>query len=386
MHNSTYFWQGITHLGVKKYGIIYAKSKFYAKEKLRDTNIILRTITKRIQIMSITQKAWFCRQIATLINAHIPLYTALELLHTDNQDQQFLIATLLNDLEHGKTLAESLQQHPQIFDDFFCNIIAIGESSGTLQQALNLIAIYYENIIQIHKNIKKTLSYPLIVFSLGWVIIIGICTIIVPQFEDLFDNSAINLPLLTKIIIWFSHILCNYGIYILLIIIGIICIQYKTNKFTHQIIKFFPIINKIYQKITLTKLMHTLSMTCSAGISLIEALELISKNITNKHYAATLRQIINDIHGGHEITDAFTRSALFPQIMLNMLKIGSDSTELTNILHHMAKYCLQDLEENLAVSMRLLEPLITTLLGIFVGGIVAALYIPLLQLGNIVSL
>ena len=392
----TYFWHGITHLGIKKHGIIYARSKKDVKIQLREINIITRSIRKRHQhsLMSITQKIWFCRQVATLINAHISLHSALDLLQSSSKSRElkFLIATLIHDLDHGRTWAEALHKHPRVFDSFFCGLVKISEASGTLNKSLDLIAAHYENTYNLYQNIKKTLTYPIIVVSLGCMISISLCIIIVPQFEELFNDTKISLPLFTKCVICFSHGLRNYGMYVLLIFIMSstgLYITYQHNQLFKSkianLINHIPIIGNLYHKTIITKFTHTLSIACSAGISLIDALELIRDLTTNYQFNHAIGRIINDIRSGHEVSNAFSKTEFFPKMMTQMIKIGSTSGKLNQVLQHMAQYYTHDTQQTIASIMRLLEPTITILLGIFVGGLVIAMYVPLLQLGTIIS-
>ena len=386
--NHTYLWHGITHLGVKKYGIIYAKSQQDVKIQLSEMKIIVRSIHTQYtkSIISLTQKIWFCRQLAILMNAHISLHAALELLQSSHKSLKlkFLIATLINDLDYGLTLTEAIYKHHQIFNKFFCSLIKISEASGTLTKALEIIVLHYENTQRIYQHFKKTLTYPLIVIALGCIITISLCIIIVPQFEELFQSTKISLPLLTKIVIWISHSLRNYGMYILSSITIIITALYNIYK-KHNLINLLPVICNLYNKTMITKFTQTLSLACSAGISLIEALELVLDLTTNYKYREAINQVINDIRNGHEINHALDKTALFPQMMTQMLKIGMRTGKLTQVLQHIAQYYTQDTEQTIASIMQLLEPIITILLGLFVGSLVIAIYVPLLQLGTIIS-
>ena len=387
---STYFWQGITPFGINKHGIIYATSLHHAKKQLNSSSIIVRQVKKEVnnRLMSQQQLILLCRQITTLLQANIPITSALELLKLTNNNKKvnFLITTLSNDLDNGHTLSEALKKHPQVFNSFVCSVIAIGETSGNLDVSLEIVTAYYEKNYVMYKNIQKALIYPSIVLSIGILIFIVMCVVIVPQFENLFQNTTKKLPFITQFVIQTSHIICNYGNYMLIFIIIISLFCYKFKRIIISLASQVPIFHILYKKIIIARFTQTLSMACSAGISFVDALELLDNLTQNTKYKQALHTIIQDMRNGNEIHVAFTKASIFPNMITHMLKIGSEAGRLNLVLAQVAQYYQDVTEQNLARIMSLLEPILTILLGVFVGGLIIAMYMPLLQLGTIISI
>ncbi|KTC65888.1 pilus assembly protein PilC [Legionella adelaidensis] len=394
-------WEGINRAGEKINGVIDSRSLTLAKTELRKQGIILRKIAKQRQPLfkkkskKIKQAdiTVFSRQMATMIEAGIPLIQAFDIVAKgqSNPRMKDLIETIKKDVETGLTLAESLKKHPKFFNELFCNLVDAGEKSGSLEVMLDKIASYKEKIETIKKKIKKALTYPMAVIVIAFLVTAGLLIFVVPQFESLFAGFGADLPALTRGVITLSEFFQSYW-YIIFGVFGIaiwsfVYARSHSPSFAHTVDRYLlrmPIIGTILEKAAIARFARTLSITFAAGLPLVEALKSVAGATGNILYAEATEKIREEVSNGQQMQLAMDNTKLFPNMVIQMIAIGEESGALEQMLSKVASYYEEEVDNAVDALSSLLEPMIMAILGVLVGGLVVAMYLPIFKLGSVV--
>lgn len=396
-----YQWEGLNRTGQKTQGVIDARSIAIAKADLHKQGIVVKKISKKrrriwdkshrkIRSIDITL---FTRQMATMIQAGIPLIQSFEIVAKGmtNQRMKSLVETIKKDVESGATFAESLHKHPKEFNQLFCNLIAAGEKSGSLDMMLEKVATYKEKIESIKKKIKKALTYPMAVMVVAVLVTAGLLIFVVPQFQSLFAGFGAQLPALTRGVVAMSKFFQNYW-YLIFGTIGVfiytfIYFKNHSKNFAQNIDRYLlktPVIGPILEKAAIARFARTLSITFAAGLPLVEALRTVAGATGNIIYSKATDQIREDISSGQQMQLAMERTHLFPTMVVQMVAIGEESGTLEKMLNKVADFYEEAVDNDVDALSSLLEPIIMSILGILVGGLVVAMYLPIFKLGSVV--
>lgn len=396
-----YQWSGENASGQKVEGIIEAKNLFIAKTELKQKGIRTKRITKKSKsLFKIHRKkispleiTMFTRQIATMINAGIPIIQSFDIIQKSmtNPTLQSLINTLKNDVQGGSTFAESLKKHPNYFNDLFCNLVDAGEKSGSLDIMLDKVATYKEKIESIKKKIKKALSYPMAVLIVAFLVTAGLLIYVVPQFESLFKGFGADLPALTLMVIHLSEFFQTYW-YIIFGFLGSLIYliayyrkhSYRFSRFFDQMLLKIPIIGPILEKAAVARFTRTLSITFAAGLPLVDALKSVAGATGNILFAEATEQIREEVSKGQQLQVAIEKTNRFPSMVIQMIAIGEESGALEQMLNKIASFYEEAVDTAVDSLSSLLEPMIMVILGVLVGGLVVAMYLPIFKLGSIV--
>jgi type IV pilus assembly protein PilC len=394
-------WAGLNRAGQKTQGVIEARSLAIAKAELRKQGIITKSIYKKkkklwdranrkIKAQDIT---FFSRQMATMIQAGIPLIQSFDIVAKGltNQRMKTLVESVKKDVETGTTLAAALRKYPAYFNDLFCNLVDAGEKSGSLDIMLDKVATYKEKIETIKKKIKKALTYPMAVLVVAFLVTAGLLIFVVPQFKTLFEGFGANLPALTSGVISLSEFFQSYW-YIIFGIVGtaIVLFNYfRTNSpdFAQRIDRYMlkmPIIGSILEKAAIARFSRTLSITFAAGLPLVEALKSVAGATGNIIYVRATDNIREDVSSGQTLQLAMERTNLFPSMVVQMVAIGEESGSLEKMLGKIADFFEEAVDNDVDALSTLLEPIIMSILGVLVGGLVVAMYLPIFKLGSVV--
>jgi len=397
----SYKWEGINRSGQKIDGIIEASSLAIAKTELRKQGVITRKIakkrkslfnknSKRIKQADITV---FSRQMATMIQAGIPLIQAFDIVGKGQKNQRVkdLIEEVKKDVETGLTLSESLRKHPVFFNDLFCNLVDAGEKSGSLDIMLDKVATYKEKVETIKKKIKKALAYPMAVMVIALIVTAGLLIFVVPQFETLFSGFGADLPALTRAVITMSEFFQSYwyvvfgllgaGIY------GFIYARNHSESFAQTIDRYLlkmPVIGNILEKAAIARFSRTLAITFAAGLPLVDALVSVAGATGNILYAEATNKIREEVSNGQQMQVAMENTKLFPNMVVQMIAIGEESGALEKMLSKVADFYEEEVDNAVDALSSLLEPIIMAILGVLVGGLVVAMYLPIFKLGSVV--
>lgn len=397
----TFHYEGINRSGQKMIGEIEAKSLVLAKAELRKQGVITNKVYKkrkpffkrRNKKISQADITVFSRQLSTMIESGIPLVQSFDIVAKgqSNKRMQELIESIKHDVETGLTLSEALIKHPMYFNELFCNLVEAGEKSGSLDIMLNKVATYKEKIETIKKKIKKALTYPMAVLVVALIVTAGLLIFVVPQFESLFKGFGADLPALTKMVVNMSNFFQSYW-YLIFGSLGgaIYAFIYAKNhslKFAQKwdmILLKFPVIGSILEKAAIARFARTLSITFAAGLPLVEALKSVSGATGNIIYSKATEKIREEVSTGQQMNIAMANTHLFPNMVIQMVAIGEESGALEKMLSKVADFYEEEVDNAVDALSSLLEPIIMSILGILVGGLVVAMYMPIFKLGSVV--
>lgn len=349
---------------------------------------LLKKLNNRIPTLDI---ALFFRQLAALITAGIPIVQSCEILRKSqkNRPLQQVIATIKINMEAGNALSWCLSQFPRYFDSLICHLIQTGEQSGTLPITLDRIALHKENLLSIKNKIKQALFYPTIVLLVALVVSITMLTVVIPRFAELFQSMHSSLPIFTLGVIHLSELIRTYDwltLFPLLAILLLIYYSHHSASFRCSIERLIlqtPYFGHIYAKIILTRFCRTLATTFAAGIPISESLKTIAYTNGSNFYAQTILKLQVQIAKGQQLHQAMHRQLFFPPMLVQMVKIGEESGTLERMLEKIASIYEADVTYFISNCGHLLEPLIIAILGVLIGGLVIAMYLPIFKLGTV---
>ncbi len=338
------------------------------------------------------QIAAFYRQLAIMLTAGIPIVQALTIIGDGcpNGALKKLCGQVRTDVESGKSFSAAIKAHPEQFDTLVCSLVEAGELSGTLDVMMGRIALYKEKSDALKKKIKKAMYYPAAVLSVA-LIVTGILLIkVVPTFKELFASYGAELPGFTQFVLNISEALEAHGLLILVILVsfGILINQlYKRHKKTRDAIQRLlvklPLFGPIIKKAVIARFARTLATTSAAGVPLIESLEAVSIATNNIVYYTAIQNIKSSLEAGQQMGAAMRKTGVFPVMVSQMIAIGEESGALEEMLAKVANIYEEDVDNTIDGLTSLLEPLIMVILGIVVGGLVVAMYLPVFKMGSI---
>ncbi|WP_415900242.1 type II secretion system F family protein [Neptuniibacter sp. QD48_11] len=398
----TFTWQGKDKSGNKSKGKIDASSAVQAKAQLRTQGILTSKISKEQSAGLFSAKnkpikpvdiAFFTRQMATMMRSGVPLLQGLEITAGGIEKQKLkdIVYEIKNDVNSGTDFSTSLTRHPEHFDDLYCNLVNAGEQSGALDAMLDRIATYKEKLESLKAKIKKALTYPTAVIIVGLIVSAILLVKVVPQFEDVFKGFGADLPAFTKFVINLSEVAQEWW-WITFLIVAVIGFSFqkakqKSQRFrdgTDKAMLKIPIIGEILHNASIARFARTLATTFAAGVPLVNALESAAGASGNALYRDAILQIKNGVSTGQSLQNAVTMTGIFPNMVIQMIAIGEEAGSLEMMLEKIADF-YEELVDNAVDNLSsLLEPLIMAVLGVLVGGLVIAMYLPIFQLGNVV--
>ena len=399
-----FIWQGLDKNKKPVNGMMAAKNEMAAKSELRKMGYRVTKIKKkpkefslfgpRKQAITPGDIAIFSRQLATMLQAGVALVQAFDIVGKghENLSMRELILGIKVDVEAGDTLAETLRKRPLYFDELFCNLVEAGERAGILEGLLGKIATYKEKTESMKKKIKKALTYPAAVLVVAFVVTTILLVFVVPVFANLFESFGADLPAFTKMVIAMSEWMqANWWI-----ILGIIIITVKTfdyfkkrspafNHFLDRTMLKLPIVGIILNKSAIARFSRTLSTMSAAGVPLVEALESVAGACGNIVYAEAVMRIREEVAMGQRLQAAMALVGLFPHMVQQMIAIGEESGSMDAMLGKVADFYEEEVDNLVDNLSSLMEPIIMVVLGILVGGLIVAMYLPIFKLGAAVG-
>jgi type IV pilus assembly protein PilC len=400
--NDTFSWSGIDKNGRSSKGEISAASSAMAKAQLRRQGIKPRSVKKKSKplfgsgqgkAIKPADIAIFTRQLATMMKAGVPLVQSFEIVADglDKPRMRQMVNEIKNDVASGTGLAPSLAKHPRHFDELFCSLVGSGEESGTLEVMLDRVATYKEKTEALKAKIRKAMTYPLAVIAVGLVVTLILLIKVIPVFAETFQNFGSDLPAFTQMVLNLSEFVQEYWFICLLAIIAIAFAfreaKFRSEKFSQWLDKLAlktPIVGGIVHDAVIARFSRTLSTTFAAGVPLVDALESTAGAAGNSVYARAIRQIKDDVTTGSTLYNSIKATGLFPNMLLQMVSIGEESGALDDMLGKVADHyeaAVDDAVDNLS---SLIEPLIMSILGVLVGGLMIAMYLPIFMLGSVI--
>jgi type IV pilus assembly protein PilC len=392
-----FVWQGTDKRGIKMKGEQAAKNANLLRAELRRQGITPTVVKPKGKPLfgasgsRITpgEIAIFSRQIATMMKSGVPIVTSLEIIGEGHKNPRMkkLLNSVRADLESGSSLHEAMSKHPVQFDELYRNLVKAGESAGVLETVLDTVANYKENIETLKGKIKKALFYPATVVAVAILVSAILLIFVVPQFQATFKSFGADLPAFTLMVIGLSDFMISWWWAILLLFVGavvaFIMAKNRSPAFAHFLDRAMlkiPVVGQILHNAAIARFARTLAVTFRAGVPLVEALDTVAGATGNVVYEKAVLRIRDDVSVGYQVNMAMKQVNLFPHMVIQMTAIGEEAGALDTMLVKVAEFYEQEVNNAVDALSSLLEPLIMIILGVIVGGMVVAMYLPIFKL------
>jgi type IV pilus assembly protein PilC len=397
--DATFLWEGMDKRGNKIKGQMLAGGEAVVTAQLRRQGIAVTKVRKQSTLFSSTQKitekdiALFTRQLATMMKAGVPLLQSFDIVAKGNANPsvQRLLAEVKADIEKGSSMAQAFGRHPRIFDALYCNLVNAGEQAGILDAVLDRLATYKEKIVAIKGKIKSALFYPAAVIVVAFIVTAVIMIFVIPAFKELFTSFGADLPAPTLLIMKISDFFVKWWWAIFGVLIGgtvAFMKAWKRSKpiqaFMDRLMLRLPIFGPVIEKATLARWTRTLSTMFAAGVPLVEALDSVAGAAGNHVFEEATYRIRGDVATGTSLTTAMQSTGKFPNMVMQMTAIGEESGALDSMLSKVADFYEQEVDDAVDSIASLIEPLIMVVLGVLIGGMVIAMYLPIFKMGQAV--
>ncbi len=392
-----FLWEGKDSKGQVVKGEMTSKSPDLIKAQLRRQGITPTKVKKQKKLkggsstITAGDIAIFARQLTTMMGSGVPLVQAFEIVSDglDNKAMAQVVNEIKADVEGGSSLTVALKRHPDHFDELFCNLVEAGEQSGTLERLLNEVATYKEKTEALKAKIKKAMFYPVAVLIVAFIVTAILLVFVVPQFETLFEGVGSDLPAFTRMVVNLSEFMQSWWWAIFGAIGGtVFCLKMahkRSQKFrdkTDALVLKMPIIGEIMHKAATSKFARTLATMSSAGVPLVEAMDSVAGAAGNAVYRDAVLRMKDDTSTGQRLTASMRDQGLFSNMAVQMVSIGEESGALDDMLSKVADYYEEEVDNSVDALTSLMEPMIMAFLGIVVGGLVVAMYLPIFKMGD----
>jgi type IV pilus assembly protein PilC len=401
--SALFVWEGTDKQGRRAKGEIASSNPAIAKAELRKQGITATRVRKKGgaafslgsgKAINSADISLFTRQMATMMRAGVPLVQSFEIVAdgVDKPKLRDLVLQIRSDVSAGNTFASALRKHPVYFDDLFCNLVDAGEQSGSLETMLDRIATYKEKTESLKAKVRKAMTYPIAVLIVA-VVVSGILLIkVVPQFQTVFAGFGAELPAFTMFVIHISEVVQAYWILFLLgiaaAIVGFTAARRRSKALRDAIDRTalkMPIVGNIIEKSAVARFARTLSTTFAAGVPLVDALNSVAGATGNSVYVNAVYKVRDDVSTGQQLNFSMRSTGVFPNMVVQMVAIGEESGALDTMLDKSATYYEEQVDNAVDNLTALMEPMIMSVLGVLVGGLIIAMYLPIFQLGRVVG-
>ena len=398
----TFVWLGTDARGKKLKGEEVAKSAALLKTELRRRGVNATTIKPKAKplfgatgrTIKAREIAVFSRQIAVMMSAGVPMVQGFDIIGNGqaNPRMKNMLLDIKTNIEGGASLAESMRKYPVQFDDLYTNLVKAGESAGVLDTVLDTVATYKENIEAIKGKVKKALFYPAAVLVVAFIVTLILLIFVIPQFESVFANFGAKLPAFTLMYVNLSRFVTQHWLVltagIVGAVIGIMLVYKRSPGFARFIARAslkIPVVGQILTQSAIARFARTLGVTFKAGVPLVEALDSVSTATGSPIYNEAVKKIREDVAVGHQLQFAMRQTNLFPNMVVQMIGIGEEAGALDTMLFKVAEFYEQEVNNAVDALSSLLEPFIMVIIGLIVGGMVVAMYLPIFELGKVVG-
>lgn len=400
----TFSYEGVDRKGLKIKGDLPAKNMALAKVTLRKQGITVRKIAQKREIEFLNKLfkkkvttldiTIFTRQLATMMKAGVPLVQSFEIVAEglENPAMREVVLGIKGEVEGGNTFAGALRKYPKYFDNLFCSLVESGEQSGALETMLDRVAIYKEKSELLKQKIKKAMKYPATVIVVAIIVTIILMVKVVPVFEGLFSSFGAELPAFTQMVVHMSEWMQKYWFFLILgigaVVFGFLEAKQRSVKFRNFLDRLslkLPIFGDLVYKSIIARYSRTLATTFAAGVPLIDALESTAGATNNVIYEKAVLGIRDDVATGQQLQFSMRQTQLFPSMAVQMVAIGEESGALDAMLDKVATHFENEVDNAVDGLTSMMEPLIMAILGVLVGGLVIAMYLPIFQMGSVVG-
>ncbi len=397
-------WTGKTRQGTMQKGVLAAKNKDDVIALLRKQNILVTSVQQAATDIKISipgigggvkdkDIAVFTRQFATMIDAGLPLVQCLEILSTQSENKSMAAALkdIRQDVESGATFTDALRKHPKVFNDLYVNMVAAGEAGGILDTILNRLAAYIEKAMKLKAKVKAALVYPGVIVSVAVIVVTVLLVWVIPVFAKMFTDMGGTLPLPTRIVMGTSDAVRGNIIFVVIaIILLIVGLKYfykseKGKRMVDSLLLKAPVFGSLIRKVAVAKFTRTLSTLISSGVPILDGLEIVSRTAGNKVVEDALMGTRQSISEGKTIADPLGKSKVFPPMVVQMISVGEATGALDAMLSKIADFYDEEVDNAVAALTSMLEPMLMVFLGVVVGFIVIAMYLPIFQMAALVG-
>jgi type IV pilus assembly protein PilC len=398
-----YKWEGKTSKGVLKKGEMEAPGEAAVRIHLRQQNIIQTKIASKGREIKINLPfrkkvkqraiAVFTRQLATMIDAGLPLVQSLEVLSSQQDNKVFknIIREIREDVEGGSTFAGALKKHPLTFNELYTNLVVAGEEGGILDNILTRLANYIEKAEALKKKVKSALVYPATIVGVAIIVVIILMVFVIPVFETLFKSAGQTLPLPTLIVLTISKLIKKY---VIIFIPAVILLFYLFKKYyqtdggkalVDRLLLKLPVFGPLFQKISVARFSRTLGTLVSSGVPILDGLSIVSKTSGNRTIETAILNARSSIREGETIAEPLNRSGIFPPMVIQMISVGESTGALDSMLAKIADFYEEEVDVAVGNLTSLLEPFLMVFLGVVIGGVVISMYLPIFQMASAVG-
>ena len=400
--NNVFVWEGKDRKGAKVKGESNGNSVALVKADLRRQGIKPSKVRKKPKplfggaagkAISAKDISVFARQLSTMMSAGVPLVQSFDIAArgNDNPRMQDLLLSIKADIESGSTMAEALAKYPLQFDELFCNLVQAGEHAGILEDLLDKIATYKEKVESIKGKIKKALYYPAAIVVVAFVITAILLIFVIPQFAEMFSSFGADLPALTQFVVDASDVFINYWYMIFGIAIGgvfgFIELNRRSTTVNHAVQRLSlkaPIFGPILEKAAIARFARTLSTMFSAGVPLVEAMTSVAGATGNIVFSDATLKMRDEVSTGQQLNISMRQANLFPNMVVQMVAIGEEAGSIDAMLSKVADIYEEEVDDAVDAISSLMEPVIMVVLGVLIGGMVIAMYLPIFKLGDVI--
>jgi type IV pilus assembly protein PilC len=363
--------RGLRNIEIKKKPVDLFENIAFLQPKVKEKDVVI-----------------FARQFATMINAGLPIVQCLEMLGAQEKNKTFAktIQKIKEDIEGGSTLSESLKKFPKIFDDLFVNLIAAGEAGGILDTILQRLSSYMEKAMKLKSRVKGAMTYPVSVLVISFAVVTLLLLKVIPVFQKMFEGMGKALPAPTQLVVDASQFMQDYFLYMMgafiILIIGFVRF-YRTENgrmIVDRTVLKAPVFGPLLKKVAVAKFSRTLSTMMSSGVPIIEGLDIVSKTAGNKVIEEALQKTKRSISEGKTISEPLMETGIFPPMVVQMIGVGENTGALDSMLSKIADFYDDEVDAAVSAMTALLEPFMMVFLGVVVGGMIIAMYLPIFQM------
>ena len=383
-------------------GEIEAPDRMAAVGELRTRAILVtkieekaggKTVVKLGGKVNDREMAIFTRQFSTMIDAGLPLVQCLNILaeQSESKTLRAVTANVARQVEAGSTLAESLRRHPRTFDDLFTNLVQVGEAGGILDVVLQRLSVYIEKAAALKRKVKAAMVYPSTIIGVAFLIVIFMLTFVIPTFATMFKNLGADLPLPTLIVLWMSDFVRGYIIFIILGVMGAVYLlrrYYRTENGKSTIdalLLKLPVFGTLIRKVAVARFTRTFGTLVSSGVPILEGLRITARTAGNKVVEKAVMQCRAAVTAGKTLAEPLKASGVFPPMVTQMIAVGEQTGALDAMLNKIADFYDDEVDTAVGALTALLEPLMIVILGVIIGGLVVAMYLPIFRLVTLIK-
>ncbi len=396
-------WEGKTLKGLIKKGEMEAPVESAVRLQLRQQGIVTTKIAlkgREAKVFSLFKGkvkqraiAIFTRQLATMIDAGLPLVQSLEILSSQQESKVFknVLREIREDVEGGSTFAGALKKHPRTFNDLYTNLVVAGEEGGILDTILSRLANYIEKAEALKKRVKSALIYPSTIVGVAIIVVTILMVFVIPVFESMFKSAGQNLPLPTLVVVTLSKLIKRY---VVIIIPGLILFFFLLRRYyrtesgrtiVDRLVLKLPVFGPLFQKISVARFSRTLGTLVGSGVPILDGLTIVSKSSGNKTIESAIITARNSIREGETIAEPLHRCGVFPPMVIQMISVGESTGALDSMLTKIAEFYEEEVDVAVASLTSMLEPFLMIFLGVVIGGVVISMYLPIFQMASAVG-